>query len=449
MSTSTDVSKGVCRAVIGALLILTATGCSFSGLNSLPLPGTVGRGADATVYHVEIANAGSLEANSPVMIDDVVVGSVVNMTFSNWHADTEISLRPDVIVPANALASVGQTSLLGSMHVSLQPPIGQPPRGRLEPGATIPLSDTSVSPSTEQTLSSLSAVVNGGGLGQIGDVIHNLNGAFTGHEGQIRDVLTRLDTFIGTLDSQRDNIVATIAAVNRLSTSFADQRDVITEALRKVPPALDVLIRERPRITTALEKLGTLSDTTKRLVDDSQADLVKNLTNLEPTLRALADIGPGLDSALAYAPAFPYGQNIIDRGLRGDYMNLFITLDLTVPRLKRTLFLGTRWGQSDAKLIPAPGDPSYLNYTYDPLSAPIAAPPGTPPPDAGTAPDDASLRPDTAAVMPPVTQPVLPVNPPPLTPEVTPAQPGAPAEIFAGPFGSAPQPGAAPTTGSR
>ncbi|MDT5336068.1 MAG: phospholipid/cholesterol/gamma-HCH transport system substrate-binding protein [Mycobacterium sp.] len=443
-----SASNGVRLGVMGAFLALVVSGCSFSGLNSLPLPGAVGRGSDATIYHVEIANAGTLEANSPVMIDDVVVGSVVRMTFSNWHADTEISLRPDVIVPANAVASVGQTSLLGSMHVSLDPPLGQPPSGRLDPGATIPLNQSSVAPSTEQTLSSLSAVVNGGGLGQIGDVIHSLNDAFTGHEGQIRDALTRLDTFVATLDGQRNNIIDTIAAVNRLSTSFADQRDVITEALRKVPPALDVLIRERPRITTALEKLGTLSDTTNRLVNDSQADLVQNLTNLEPTLRALADIGPGLDKAIAYAPAFPYGQDIIDRGVRGDYMNLFITLDLTVPRLKRTLFLGTRWGQSDAKLIPAPGDPSYLNYSYDPLGAPLTALPDAPPGAEG-APDNASLGPDAAAA-PPVAQAVLPVNPPPLTTEVTPARPGAPAEIFAGPYGSTPPASeAGPTTGGH
>ena len=72
-----------------------------------------------------------------------------------------------------AVASVGQTSLLGSMHVALDPPLGQAPQGRLQPGATIGVGDTATYPSTEQTLSSLSAVVTGGGLGQIGDIIHN------------------------------------------------------------------------------------------------------------------------------------------------------------------------------------------------------------------------------------------------------------------------------------
>ena len=50
-------------------------------------------------------------------------------------------------------------------------------------------------------------------------------------------------------------------------------------------------------------------------------------------------------------------------------MNLYAVLDLTIPRLKRTLFLGTRWGEEHAKLVPAPGDPWYLNYTYEPLAA--------------------------------------------------------------------------------
>ena len=126
-------------AVVGSCLALALTGCSFQGLNSLPLPGAVGRGPDAVTYHVEIPNVATMESNSPVMINDVVVGSVGKMTVDAWHADVEISVKPDVVVPANAVATVGQTSLLGSMHLALNPPLGQKPSGRLQPGATIGL----------------------------------------------------------------------------------------------------------------------------------------------------------------------------------------------------------------------------------------------------------------------------------------------------------------------
>jgi virulence factor Mce-like protein len=360
---------------ITSCVVLTATGCAFEGLNSLPLPGTVGRGPNATTYHVEIANVATLESNSPVMIGDVVVGSVGRMTVRDWQADVEISVQPDVVVPANAVATVGQTSLLGSMHLALNPPLGQPPSGRLEPGATIGLDRSSTYPSTEQTLSSLSVVVNGGGLGQLGDIVSEFNAALNGREGQIRDLLTRLNDFVGILDAQRDDINASITALNRLAATFAGQRDVITHALERIPPALDVLIRARPRITTALEKLGEFSDTATGLINATQADLVQNLQNLEPTVRALADVGPNLDTVLAFAPTYPYPQNFIDRAIRGDYLNQFIVFDFTVPRLKRSLFLGTRWGQEGASLVPAPGDPWYGTYTKDPLNAPITAPP--------------------------------------------------------------------------
>jgi len=349
-------------AAVGCCAMFSVTGCAFSGLNSLPLPGAVGRGPGADIYHVEIANVGTMESNSPVMINDVVVGSVGKMTVQNWHANVEISLKPGTVVPANAVAAVGQTSLLGSMHLQLNTPPGQPAAGPLAPGATIPLNRSSTYPSTEQTLSSLSAVVNGGGLGQLGDIIHNTNAVLSGHETQIRDLLTRLNDFVGVLDDQRDNLIASIGELNRLASTFNGQRDVIVAALNKVPPALDVLIRERPRLTEALTKLGVFSDTATRLVNDSKADLVKNLQNLEPTISALADIGPGIDDALAYATVFPYGQQLIDRGLKGDYFNLFAILDLTVSRLRRTLLLGTRWGTDGAQLVPAPGDPGYEAY---------------------------------------------------------------------------------------
>jgi phospholipid/cholesterol/gamma-HCH transport system substrate-binding protein len=361
---------GICCCVM-----LAATGCAFNGLNSLPLPGAVGRGPGAKVYHVEVANVVTLESNSPVMIDDVIVGSISKMTpktVPSWHADVEISVNPGTVIPANAVASVGQTSLLGSMHLALNPPLGQAPTGRLQPGATIPLDRTTTYPSTEQTLSSLSVILNAGGLGQFGDLIHNFNAALSGHAGEVRDLLTRLDRFVGVLNDQRDNLVASIQALNRLSGTFARQRDVITQALYKIPPALDVLIRERPRLVTALTKLGTFSDTANRLVNDAGDDLVRNLRNLEPALKALADIGPDLGQAVAYAPTFPFTQGFLDRYVRGDYVNGYFILDLTNAGLRKSILRGTHWERLGAENVPAPGDPEYLQFKF---GAPLPGPP--------------------------------------------------------------------------
>ncbi|OBG89107.1 mammalian cell entry protein [Mycobacterium sp. E802] len=435
---------------------LTVSGCAFQGVNSLPLPGAVGRGPESSVYHVEIGNVATLEPNSPVMMNDVVVGSVRSMSVRDWHADVEFSVKPDVVVPANVVASIGQTSLLGSMHLAIKPPAGKAAAGSLPPGSTIPLNNASTYPTTEQTLSSLATVVNGGGLGQAGEIIHNFSAALNGRDTDFRNLLTRLDTFVGTLDTQRDSIVNSIQSLNRLASTFAGQRDVITRALEKIPPAMDVLIQERPRLTTALQKLGTFSDTANKLANESQEDLVRNLRNLEPAIAALADVGPELPAVLEFAAHYPFPQGFIDRDIRGDYFNLFATIDLTIPRLKRSFMLGTRWEQENAELVPAPGDPSWLNYTYDPLKTGV-----TPPPPDAFPPAPASAPLDTAAAgpPPPYAGPVLPVVPQqPLSVAGGAPAPSVPADqpssIFAGPYaaksnspGPAPAAPPAPTTG--
>ncbi len=388
---------------IACCAALVTSGCSFDGINSLPLPGTVGTGSDAATYRVQIANVGTLESNSPVMVGDVVVGTVRRMTVDNWTANVEISVGSGAVVPANAVATVGQTSLLGSMHLALDPPPGQTPTGRLRPGATIPVTKTSTYPSTEQTLSSLSVVVNGGGLTQIGDIVHNFNAALDGRQGEIRDLLTRMNRVVSLLDGQRDNVIASIAALNRLAGTFAGQRDVLTRALDRIPAALDVLNRQRPQLTTALTKLGGFSDTASRLINDSHADIARNLQNLEPTVRALADVGQDLATALTYLPTYPYTQEFIDRGIRGDYMNQFIVFDFTIPRLKSGVLLGTRWGDPNASMVPAPGDPWYSTYTRDPLLAPITPMPAEVapiPPLVDSAPAPASAPDQQAPVDP-------------------------------------------------
>jgi virulence factor Mce-like protein len=432
---------------IGCCVMLTGTGCAFHGLNSLPLPGAVGRGPDADTYHVELANVITMESNSPVMIDDVVVGSVGPMTVKDWHADVQISVKHDLVIPANVEASIGQTSLLGSMHLELNPPLGHPGVGRLRPGATIPLSRSSTYPSTEQTLSSLSLIINGGGLSQIGEIIHNFSAALAGRGGAVRDLINRFDTLVGTLDQQRDNIVASIQALDQLAGTFAGQRDVLTQALRKLPPALDVLIQERPRLTAALDGLRKFSNTATGLINDTQADLVRNLKNLEPTVKGLAEVGPEIDTALASLSVFPFTQNFVDRAIRGDYFNLHVILDLTIPKLKSGLFLGTHWGQLGEQLIPAPGDPPYMQYTRDPLHGGFGPRPGPPPPGPPASPDGV-----------PPAGPQAP--PPPGPPAPGPAQPNlqfsaplpGPAAVPPGPLpgpAAAPPQGMPPTEGGR
>ena len=128
----------------------------------------------------------------------------------------------------------------------------------------------------------------------------------SGREPEIRELLTRLDDFVGVLDEQRDNIIASIQQLNRVAGTFAGQRDVIDRALKEIPPALDVLIKERPHADhRAGRSSGQFSDTATGLVNDAGDDLVTDLKNLEPALKALVDIGPDLSSGADLGDGLP------------------------------------------------------------------------------------------------------------------------------------------------
>lgn len=389
MTRSSRTSRLLKAVAVGSSLALLTSGCEWQGLNSLPMPGAVGRGAGSTTIHVEMADIGSLESNSPVMIDDVVVGSVGKMTVRKWHADLEVSVREGVVIPANALATVGQTSLLGSSHLQLNPPLGVAPEGHLQSGAMIPLNKSSTYPSTEQTLSALSVVLNSGGLGQIDEIIKQFSAALGGRGNDIRDMLSRLDDFVGTLEDQTQNIIATMDGLKNLAKKVNGQSDVVEAALNKIPPALEVLVAQRANLTTALDRLRVFSDITTGLVTDTKADLVADLKNLEPTIRALADAGSDIGKGLQEATVFPFAQWVVDDAIKGDYANLYTTMDLTTTRLRTDLFAGTRWGRYTQQLPdPLMGNPPpAVPYTDDPLAVGTAP---TPPADPQGAPEGSS-----------------------------------------------------------
>src|SRR5271163_2063498 len=151
--------RGSVLAVAGVLL----AGCQFTGLNSLPLPGTAGHGGGAYEITVEMPDVATLPQNSPVMVDDVTVGSVSGIQAEqrpdgSFYAAVKLALDKNVVLPANSTARVAQTSLLGSLHVDLAPPKDQPPTGRLTPGYTIRESFTGRFPTTEEVLSALGVV---------------------------------------------------------------------------------------------------------------------------------------------------------------------------------------------------------------------------------------------------------------------------------------------------
>ena len=327
-------------ALMGALT-LSASGCDWQGANSLPLPGTAGSDGGAYTVNIQMPNVTSIQRNSRVRVNDVTVGNVSNVAVQGWHALVTITLDPTVHLPANATAKIGQTSLLGSLHIELAPPLTEPPTGELKDGDTIPIEHASTYPTTEQTLASVSTVLNGGGLAQIQEISGEMNAGLTGHEAEIRDLLNQADTFSASLDGQRDDIITAAQGLDRLASTVNRQNDVLAGALDRIPPALAILDKQRDNLTNTVVALGNFGDSANRVVTASSADVQNNLRDLEPVLRELGNAGPDLTQSLGLLPTYPWPLANIPKFFKGDAGNLSGTIDLTLGRLDRGLLQGT------------------------------------------------------------------------------------------------------------
>jgi phospholipid/cholesterol/gamma-HCH transport system substrate-binding protein len=339
-------SRYWCRAAAGLLAAMAVTGvsgCGFRGVNSFTLPGTKGGGPGSYTIEAQMPDVQNLERNSRVRVNDVTVGNVTNIELQGWHALVTMTINGDVELPANATATIGQTSLLGSVHVELAPPTGVPPEGKLKGGSLIPLSSTTTYPSTERTLAALSLLLNGGGLGQIQDITKALSTAFTGREQDLRSLLGQLDKFVGYLNDQKDDIIAATDSLNNLVGQFADQKPVIDKALKTIPKALTVLKDERDTLADALGELGKFGALAADSVNKTKESLVKELQDLGPVLQSLADAGPALTRSLGFFGTFPFPKDTLSKWNRGDYANLTAVLDLTLSRLDASFFTGTRF----------------------------------------------------------------------------------------------------------
>jgi phospholipid/cholesterol/gamma-HCH transport system substrate-binding protein len=320
-------------AVIAAAVTVTACGSSggFQGLYSLPLPGGAPLGPHPYTVKAVFANVVDLVPHATVRVNDVAVGQVTGLSvpIGSWDATVTMVVNGSVRLPANAIAELESSSLLGEQYVALGPPPGDPPQGSpqgtLGNGATIPLYRTTTNATVEQVLGALSMLLNGGGLAQLHTITVQLNDALSGNEPQARSVLSQIDTLVSNLNAHRSDITSALDGLNTLSATLSARDQQIGYVLDNLTPGLQVFNAERGQLVSMLNALHTLSTVAVSTINKSDTNAVSDLTALQPVLRNLADAGNALPDALQVLFTYPFTDQVL-KDIKGDYLNAFLTV---------------------------------------------------------------------------------------------------------------------------
>ena len=377
--------SGRSAVALGSGAVLLA-GCSFGGLNSMDMPGTAGHGSGSYTITVELPDVATLPQNSPVMVDDVTVGSVsgidaVQRPDGTFYAAVKLSVESDVNLPENSTATVAQTSLLGSQHVELSRPTGKA-EGRLKEGSNIPLERTGRYPTTEEVLSALGVVVNKGNLGALQDITDETYAAVAGRVGSFVDLIPRLAELTSSLDAQTADIITAAEGLNRFAGILARSKDSLGRALDSLPGALKVLNDNRSNLVDAFTALREFAGVASHVLSETKTDFAADFKDLYPVIKAFNENVDDFISDLELLPTFPFQYKYLRNAVRGDYLNVFVTFDLTVRRTGESVFTTSKGFDPNMKhLDEVINPPDFLTGAMSNLSGqaadPFKIPPGT------------------------------------------------------------------------
>ena len=365
------------RAWQGLVLLVAAlvlSSCGWRGISNVAIPGGPGTGGDSYTIYVQVPDTLAINGNSKVMVADVYVGSIRSIDLKNWIATLKLGVDKSVKLPKNAIAKVGQTSLLGSQHVELAAPPNPSPE-LLKDGDTIPLKNSSAYPTTEQKLASLSLILRGGGVPNLETLQNEVFNIFNGRGNQIHAFLGKLDTFTNQLNQQRDDITHAIDSTNRLLVYVGGRNDVLERVLTDIPPLIKHFADTKNLLINAVDAVGRMSQYADQYLSEARGPLHQDLQSLQCPLRELGRASPYLIGGLKLILTQPFDIDAVPKVIRGDYMNLSLTLDVTYSAVDNAFLTGTglsgalraleqSYGRDPETMIPD------VRYTPNPNNAP-------------------------------------------------------------------------------
>lgn len=348
-------------ALAVAAVVLTSCG-SWKGIANVPLPSGPGSGSDKMTVYVQMPDTLALNVNSRVRVADVYVGAVRSIELKNWVATLTLDIQNDVRLPRNALAKIGQTSLLGSQHIELEEPENPSPEP-LKSGDTIELRNASAFPTTERVLASIGNILTGGGIPNLEVIQTEINNVLTGRADQIREFLDRLDVFTDELNQQREDLTRAIDSTNRLLNVVAARNDTLDRVLTEFPPLIQHFADTRDLFADAVQAVGRISNAADTYLGQAADPLNTNLQNLQRPLKQLARSSPYLIGALKLMLTAPFSIENVPKVVRGDYINVSLMVDLTLSAVDNGFLTGTgvsgmlraleqSWGRDPATMIP-------------------------------------------------------------------------------------------------
>ncbi|HEX4705902.1 MAG TPA: MCE family protein [Pseudonocardiaceae bacterium] len=288
-----DLARGVAIACVLALVVAAVVWWIFESANTRRI----------SAYFDQ---AIGVYAGSDVRVLGVKIGTIDSVTPAGTQVRVDMSVDRGVRIPATAQAVVVAPSVVSDRYVQLAPVYtGGPQMGD---NGVIPIGRTATPVELDQLYGSLDKVStslgpNGANAnGSLSDLLNTLAANLSGNGQNLHDTINQLASVATTLDSNKDNLFATVDNLSQFTQALANSDATVRQFTSQLADVSGFLAGQRSQLADAVTALGTSLGQVQGFIQNNRAAIKSNVDNLAQVTKVLVNERSSLAEVLDTAP---------------------------------------------------------------------------------------------------------------------------------------------------
>lgn len=272
-------------------------------------------------YRATFKNVSGLEAGDKVRAAGVVVGKVKSVTVSP-DATVQVAFDVDKNVELNSStrATVKYRNLIGGRVLELSRPDAK--SAALPAGATIPVDRTASALDLDTLLNGFKPLFAGLNPSQINELASQLVGVLQGQTTAVRTLVTTVGSFTSTIADREGLLSDVITNLNTVMGTFDQNRQGLGQLVTELSGLVSGLADQDKQIVDAAASIDDFSTRASKLIREARSDLTPDLQELARTAAGINSSTDTLETVLNRLPG--HYRMMLNTASYGNFFNFFL-----------------------------------------------------------------------------------------------------------------------------
>ena len=273
--------------------------------------GTACSGGDRITVTAAFDDVGDLAVDAPVTMADIPVGKVAGIRLEGERAVVTLRLDEDAEIPADVVARVRRTSVLGERIIDLViPPGSEQSTELLADGADV--SETVVRTDLEDLVDEGSELLGAIAAQDLATMIDEGGRGFGDKGEELRSLLNSYSDIVSAYARRGKQIQTLIDSLDEFNTTIAGEAEAHREAVANTSRSIELLREESGDLEDAIVSLNRLARGGKDILEDHLDEMQHFFAQTRTILGTLESRQRDIALLLEWAPRHHRNTQLVE-----------------------------------------------------------------------------------------------------------------------------------------